>query len=283
MELHLTMTGRLTDCVLLSYRTPAASVAHLLPEGLELVTRGPWAFWNLVACRVEAMRPKVAGVAAPVMMGVTYHHVAYRLLVQAMTHRADVRRGLYFLRSDADARLLGTFGNWSTDFKFHHAQIDLRARPVVRDDDAAAARVDGLPGYDLKVVTADSRADARLVLGHEPARLAADSCFATLRDAQEFLKYEPFALAVHGGSGRRQVRLAEVQRDEAAWREHAVAVGEHRFDYLAHLGQDELGLELASRVEPMDYLWKLGRTEPLLGQSRGEREQVRESPTVRSA
>ncbi len=176
MGLSLTMTGRLADCVLLSFRTPAEAVAPLLPDGLELVTRGPWAFWNVVACRVEAMRPQVAGVSAPAMAGVTYHHVAYRLLVQAMTHRADVRRGLYFLRSDADARLLGSFGNWTTDFKFHPATIDLRERFDRHPPPASA--------YRLDVQTGDGQADASLELGPDPAALQPASCFPTLADAR---------------------------------------------------------------------------------------------------
>ncbi|MEO1235846.1 MAG: DUF2071 domain-containing protein [Planctomycetota bacterium] len=246
------MVGRLTDLVLLSYRTPAASVAGLLPEGLELVTRGPWAFWNVVACRVVGMRPGFpGGIDAPEALGVNYHHVAYRLLVQAMTNRADVRRGLYFLRSDADARVLGTVGNWTTDFRFHAADIAL---------DAAEGR------YALDVKAADGRADAVLRLGSGAVALPPGSCFPTPTDAQEFLKYQPYALAVTGDAGCRRLRIAEVRRDESAWRETPVAVERAELSYFASIGQDGVELELATRVEPMDYVWKLGRTEPLLGQ-----------------
>ncbi|MEM9418522.1 MAG: DUF2071 domain-containing protein [Planctomycetota bacterium] len=253
MNLNLTMTGRLTDCVLLSYRTPAKTVAGLIPDGLELVTRGPWAFWNIVACRVEAMRPAFPGaVDAPAALGVTYHHVAYRLLVQAMTDRADVRKGLYFIRSDADARVLGAVGNWTTDFKFHAADIALDANQEA---------------YSLDVQTNDGRADARLRFDHTPPRLEMDSCFPTLQDAQEFLKYQPYALAAVGDAGRRRLRIAEVQRDEAAWVETPVSVSEAKFGLFDQLGQSEhVQFELATRVAPMDYIWKLGRTETLLGQ-----------------
>lgn len=280
MDLQLTMTGRLTDCLLMSYRTPAESVRALLPEGLELVTRGPWAFWNVVSCRAVAMRPQVAGVAAPELLGVSYHHVAYRLLVQAMTRRADVRRGLYFLRSDADARLLGTFGNWTTDFKFNHARIQLTAEEsdagLQAGHDASAGR------YELRVDSNDGRADARVELEPGPAELGPDSCFATLQDAREFLKYEPYALAVAGRPGRRQLRIAEVQRDESAWREHPRRLRRQRLDYFQHLGQTEARLELATRVEPLDYIWKLGACEPLLGQA-AEPLPAPAAPRVRSA
>lgn len=259
MNINLTMIGRLSDCVLLSYRTPATSVADLLPDGLELVTRGPWAFWNVVACRVDAMRPAFPGaVDAPQALGVTYHHVAYRLLVQAMTDRADVRKGLYFVRSDADARVLGTVGNWMTDFKFNAADITLHAaRPIAAGNE-----------YALDVTTADGVGDAMLRLEPTPPTLAAGSCFPTLQDAQEFLKYQPYALAVTGQQGQRQLRIAEVQRDEAAWVETPVSLREADFALFRELGQtDEMHFELATRIAAMDYTWKLGRREALLGQA----------------
>ncbi|MEL7089114.1 MAG: DUF2071 domain-containing protein, partial [Planctomycetota bacterium] len=221
--MNLTMIGRLTDCVLLSYRTPAASVGHLIPDGLELVTRGPWAFWNVVACKVQAMRPAFpGGVDAPQALGVTYHHVAYRLLVQAMTNRADVRKGLYFVRSDADARVLGTVGNWMTDFKFHGAAIDLEAGPHA---------------YALDVVTRDGAADATLRLAARPPLRPPDSCFPTLEGAREFLKYQPYALAVTGHEGQQHLRIAEVQRDETRWRETPATLTDARFGLFDRLGQ----------------------------------------------
>ncbi|MEM1109418.1 MAG: DUF2071 domain-containing protein [Planctomycetota bacterium] len=258
MNMNLTMIGRLTDCVLLSYRTPAASVAHLIPEGLELVTRGPWAFWNVVACRVDAMRPAFPGaIDTPHALGVTYHHVAYRLLVQAMTDRADVRKGLYFVRSDADARVLGTVGNWMTDFKFHPADITLNAAQITNTGHE----------YALNVTTHDGQGDARLSLAPNPPALAQGSCFPTLQDAQEFLKYQPYALAVTGRNGQRQLSIAEVQRDESKWVETPVSLREADFALFRELGQTEARFELATRVAAMDYTWKLGRRETLLGQT----------------
>lgn len=274
MNMNLTITGRLTDCALLSYRTPAESVASLLPAGLELVTRGPWAFWNIVACRVEAMRPRLPEPLPEAMRnlpgGVTYHHVAYRLLVQAMTDRADVRKGLYFVRSDADTHVLGMVGNWMTDFKFHAAKIKLDAP---RNDPRKAHRINpgkahrnGHHGYAVDVSSADGHGDATLRLDPTPPTLAADSCFPTLQDAREFLKYQPYALALTERDGRRAIRIAEVQRDERAWVETPVTLREGKFALFDRLGQTDLAkCEYATRVAPMDYVWKLGRTEPLLG------------------
>src|SRR5215213_8264418 len=101
MTFPVAMNGRLSECLLLSYRTPARAVRKLVPGHLELVTRDGWAFWNVLACRVEGMRP--AGV--PKSLGVDYHHVAYRLHVKARTAAGETLRGLYFVRSDADSNL----------------------------------------------------------------------------------------------------------------------------------------------------------------------------------
>ena len=54
--MKLTMLGRIDNCFLLSYSTPADSVRHLVPQGLDLVTHRGRAFWNVVLCHVLDMR-----------------------------------------------------------------------------------------------------------------------------------------------------------------------------------------------------------------------------------
>src|SRR4051812_43268715 len=119
--MRLVMVGRLEECFILAYRTPAASVKHLVPEGLELLTHGDTAFWNIVVSRVERMRPK----GCPALFGISYLHVAYRLYVRAMTAEGREIQGLYFLRSDVNSRLINASGDLFTDFRFHHAKIEL--------------------------------------------------------------------------------------------------------------------------------------------------------------
>ncbi len=233
----LTLVGRLSECLLLAYRTPAESVAHLVPRGLELVTHGPWAFWNLVACRVEAMRP--AGF--PRWCGVSYHHVACRLHVRAT---GGSHEGLFFVRSDADHPLVARLGNLVSDFRFHPARITLAAA-----EDAVELVMHG---------TQDGQGDARLRAVPEPApQLARGSCFSSLPEARAFLKYRPLGLSCHAKSGR--LKLAEVFRDETQWCERPFRVIESHWPYLESLGQRDLCLELATRVAPIDYRWRLGR------------------------
>lgn len=247
LPMPVTMTGRLSECVLLSYRTPAESVRPLLPSGFELITRESdgrtWAFWNLVVCRVERMR--FAG--APAATGLSYHHVAYRLNSRVKLAGGEDRRGLLFTRSDADRRLVVWGGNGASDFGFHRARVEL-----ARDG----------PQLRAKVRSKDRQGDAELEvdLAAEPALLPG-SIFGTMEEARTFLKYEPIGLAP--GPRGRTVRLAEVFREERVWEEHPVHVSSARWEYLARLGQNDIVLELATRVAPIDYRWRLGRVEAL--------------------
>ena len=241
------MRGRLTRCGLLCYRTPAASVRSLLPPGLDPVTHGRWAFWNVVACRVEGLRPPLV----PRPLGLTMNMVAYRLMVQAMTDRGEVVRGLYFVWSDMDSAAAGAvaaMGNQATDLQLHGATVRW---DETGDDASLAVCVDGELPADIAV--RDAEGDDARVPG---------SCFATPADARRFLKYPPLAMTAEGD----RLRFARVHRDPGQWRERAVAVERARLAFFDEVGQTEHAkLELATRVEPIDYRWTLGETAGLLG------------------
>ncbi|MCC6677213.1 MAG: DUF2071 domain-containing protein [Phycisphaerales bacterium] len=243
----VTMVGRITECVLVWYRTPAESVRSMAPAGFELMTVESggrvWAFWNIVVCRVERMRPG----GWPGALGVSYHHAAYRLMVSVSLEGGPAQRGLYFLRSDADNSLMAWGGNLTSDFKFNRARVELgeaegRLRAKVRSKDRKA-------NAELEI---DPAAQPEPVPG---------SIFGSLDEARKVLKYEPMGLAP--GPRARKVRLAEVFRDESAWDERAVQVVSARWEYLARLGQNDIVLELATRVAPIDYRWRLGRVETM--------------------
>ncbi len=252
MNLPITLIGRLADCVQLTYRTPAESVRPLLPDGLELAVRGPWAFWNVMACRVEHIRP--AGV--PAMLGLTYHHVAYRLLVQAMNDRAEVVRGLHFLRSEVDARAVSFLGNRLTDLRMHPASISFDA------DDC---------GVYVQASKGESGSGSGLLIdaAHAPARLADGSCFPTIDDARAFCRHTPNALAVAEHDGQRLLRTTRVSRASGAWSESPVVVRQARLAFLESISQDRLiELEWACRLGATDCRWEIGGVSGLLQQSR---------------
>jgi hypothetical protein len=164
-----------------------------------------------------------------------------------MTDTADLRRGLYFVRSDADAKLLGVAGNLLSDFRFHTAQVSLQA--------------DEKRWSCLVSQTGRKTGDAELQLDlQQPAMLRDDSCFPTLTDAQAALRYEPMGLSVQGST----LKIAEVVRDDSRWSERLVHVEHARFNFFAAMGQHDVQLELATRIAPLDYRWRLGRRERLL-------------------
>jgi hypothetical protein len=230
-------------------------VRHLLPRELDLVTRDRWAFWNVLACRVEDLRP--AGV--PAYLGVSYNHVAYRLHVRARTAEGEMLRGLYFVRSDAGSGLVGRFGNLLTDFRFHPAEVELSHAPDADAGDVLTIAVQGRG-------ETDGNADALVRIATSTDRAAASappagSPFASASEADEFLKYCPLGLSVD--LDRRYLQLAEVIRDESAWREQPVRVIEAHWRFFEELDQDDLHLERATRVDPVDYRWRLGHRVPV--------------------
>ena len=237
--MKLNMQGQLSKCLLLAYRTPALSVRHLLPAGLELMTHGPWAFWNVVVCEVEKMRP----MHMPALSGINYQHVAYRLYVKAATQTQGRLRGLHFLRSDANHCLIAKGGNLMSDFRFHGATINIQATRNTFN-----ATIDD---------TSNGEGNARVRARRGEAALTADSCFDSYEQARAMLKYQPLGLSV--SSDGRWLKLAEVFRDEDAWHESTVQVEEASFSFFDQMKQRDLYLELATRIAPLAYRWQLGR------------------------
>ena len=266
MNLNLTTAGRLSECLLLSYRVPAESVRRLVPRGLELVTRGGYAFWNVVACAVEGMRP--AGL--PEWCGVDFHHVAYRLHVQARAANGDgTLRGLYCVRSDGDSALVGGLGNLFTDFHFHPARVELSSRGgvvtlAVQGRNERPDPRDGEPEGDTGDAIARVSVDDNAADNLAGASLAEGSPFMSPADAERVLQYAPLGMSVDLDG--RYLKLVEVLRDEAAWSERPVRVVEWHFRFFDELGlsRQDVQLERATRVAPIDYRWRLGRRVALL-------------------
>jgi hypothetical protein len=245
------MRGTLDQCVLVSLRTLESGVARLVPRGLQLITRQhpetgeTFAFWNIVLCHVDRMRP----VGAPHAMGISYHHIAYRLMVEADdgSDAGHARtQGLYFVRSDADRAMIRVGGNLVSEFRFQPSLVE-------------RAEAAGIERW--RVRSRDHSGDLDAAFSEDTAELAEGSPFASMDEARSFLKYRPMGLAPDD-EGRR-LRLAEVFRDEAAWNERPVSVIALRSAYLESLGEGGAVVEMATRVAPIDYRWRLGRSESI--------------------
>jgi Uncharacterized conserved protein (COG2071) len=239
----LDMVGRLDECFLLSYAIDSDRAASLVPAGLEPVTYRGFAFLNIVACHIDSMRPRFT----PRGLGVTSWHVAYRIQVSAFLSGGTSIQGLYFLRSDVDRPVICAVGNRLTDFRFHATQVRFRSEHE---------------RWNLQVEDSHGAGSAMLSVHRSTTRdVATWSPFLSIEERERFLKYAPFGLSV--SSSGRYLRVAEVRRDEALWREEPVGVETGTWNYPRALGLNSLQLVRATRVSPIDYVWRIGRVEEL--------------------
>ncbi len=228
----LTMRGRVDRCWLFTFRTPEEAVRGLIPPGLELVSRGGFAFWNVVVSEVDAMRPK----GVPAVFGMRYRHVAYRLYVRYKPN-GNPLEGLYFLRSDCDSRLISAAGNRMTDFGFHHGEIDLA------DD-----------GDELTIDVRSPDACAHAVIDRSMAvALGPGTPFDSIYQAKAVLKYKPCAMAP---TGNCKMNIVTITRDEEAWCSKLVHVREQEW---AFFRDKPVEPEICYEVDPIDYQWNRGR------------------------
>ncbi|MEM1057964.1 MAG: DUF2071 domain-containing protein [Verrucomicrobiota bacterium] len=225
------LTGRLARGWLFLWRSPGEAVRPLVPPGLELVTHRGFAFWNVVACKVEGLRPAAWPEGVP---GWDFWQIGYRLMVRHRGRDGQVTEGLYFVRSECGDPLVLAGGNLTTDFHFHPARIVCQ-----HEDRWAYLRVDAGEDWSEAVV------DAAL-----PPRLAAGSPFARLEEAAQFLRYRPVALHPLPGGAARAVR---VRRDARAWTPRLRQPVDQRWPWLApYQAEPELCFELPR----IPYTWQ---------------------------
>jgi hypothetical protein len=229
----LTMAGTLERCWLFAYQTPVEEARALIPSRLELVTHGGCAFWNVVVCRIRAMRPK----GFPAFTGVSYWHVAYRLYVRLYPRAEPPIEGLYFLRSDCDSPLMSRMGNLLTDYRFHTARVEV---------------ADEAPLLEIAVQSPDAPGRATVDRA-TPPQLPTYSAFASLEEAAVFLKYKPFGISIDR-QGRANV--VAIRRDESEWHSRLV----HATAEWAFFHEMSMRPEICYEVDPIAYQWNRGRT-----------------------
>lgn len=245
----LTVEGRVSAGCRVTCRVPYGRVAGLVPAGLEPVRRGDFGFVEVTCGRVEHLRP--AGLPKPI--GVGFNQAAYRVHVQAMTDRAEVVRGLYTLRTECDATLLGRLGNRLTGLRFCDAVV-----AIDEDDCHVTAMTTPRPH--------DPRAGLDLAVTNMPAALLPGSCFPTIADARAFCGYRPALLGVvDTAEGGRVLTRAEAARVDRACSETPAAIVRVRWGYFEELGlAGVMDPEWTVRVSPVAMRWTLGAREALL-------------------
>jgi uncharacterized protein YqjF (DUF2071 family) len=154
------------ECFLVNFQVEQDVMSRLLPPGIEPDLYDGKAWLSVVIAEMERMRPAFL----PPLFGITYNQIVYRAVVR----RGD-ERGVYFLRSDADNRLMSLAGDWLTFFRFHYSPMSFRREGHLVLCDLVAApseRADIRATYDLSTASR-----------HMPS----GSAFAELAKAQPFL------------------------------------------------------------------------------------------------
>jgi len=201
---------------------------HLQPELYE-----GRAYLSIVIAKMLRMRPAFI----PPVFGITYTQVVYRVVV-----RCGVERGVYFLRSDADSRLMVAAGNALTFFKFNFATVRWEvSEHTVAFSLGSQSEASGCIAANFDV-------------GSARMQLPTSSRFPDLNYAEAFLTnlYTAF------GQKRSNGRVEAVRISRSPWRSRVVTDRTGIYDAMtsgALFCKDQVQLDCIFQVEDLAYYW----------------------------
>ena len=195
-------------CLLVNFAVAPEQLASVLPEHVEPDVWNGEAYVSVVVGEMDKMRP----VGVPHALGITYNQIVYRAVV-----RCGDERGVHFLRSDADSRVMCAFGNLMSFFRFHSSDIHFAAHDGVLDLDVTTHSPVGAGIAATYTIDAPRR------------EMPAGSAFATLPEAQAWL-VELFA-AFHYTPGNDWIDIVRIKR--GAWDVQVVTDERARYDFMA--------------------------------------------------
>lgn len=234
------MVGILNRCWIFNYHTTPKEAQKHLPPGLEPITHHGHAFWGVVVSQVKAMRPR----HFPSFTGVGYWHVGYRLHVRFHPSEGEPLEGIYFVRSDASSPLMTTAGNLMTRFQFHTAKINIQ---------------DSGKSVEIKIESESAPAHARI--HRVQPTLPTHSAFATLREAHQFLQYEPRGISIEPNG---DANIVQITRNEDDWRSTLVEAEEAHWSFFK---DKEVHAEICYEVDPIAYQWNRGTLHHISGKA----------------
>jgi hypothetical protein len=228
------MRTTFSTCVLVNYAVDPQALKRKLPSHLEPDLHEGRGYVSIVIARMEKMRPAFL----PRSAGITYHQVVYRAVV-----KCGAERGVTFLRSDADNRLMVAAGNALTFFRFHHASISW-----VEERDGLRFSLRPSDGQRADIV-------ATYTMSSTPEVLPATTHFPDLRTAQAFLS----ELYVAFGTRRRDGLVEKVRIERTPWDSSVVAVDQGSYaamtsGVLFHAA--EASLDSIFVVRDLRYHWE---------------------------
>jgi uncharacterized protein YqjF (DUF2071 family) len=226
-------------CLLVNFAVAPEQLASVLPRHVEPDVWNGEAYLSVVVGQMDKMRP----VGVPHALGITYNQIVYRAVV-----RCGDERGVHFLRSDADSRVMTAFGNLMSFFKFNRSDIRFAAH-------------DGV--LDLDVVTRSpvgAGINATYTIGAPRSEMPDGSAFTTLAEAQSWL-VELYA-AFHYTTGNDWIDIVRIKR--GAWDVQVVDDERARYDFM-EAGRPFSGARLDSvfLVGDVPYHWYRLEKRPL--------------------
>jgi uncharacterized protein YqjF (DUF2071 family) len=238
------MTTIFRRCLLVNFAVEPAAMAAVLPPHISADVHAGNAYLSVVVAQMEKMRPAFA----PRPLGITYDQIVYRVVV-----RCGGERGVHFLRSDANSRVMCVLGNALSFFGFHRSRIRFQRRPGTDLLDLDVATTSGVPGgiratYDLGVARRD---------------LPESSAFTDLSRAQRWL-VELFAAFAYT-PGRRRIDVVRIERGD--WDLQVVDDLRADYDFLT-AGPFPPGttrLDSVFLVGDIPYRWHRLEHAPILG------------------
>jgi uncharacterized protein YqjF (DUF2071 family) len=185
-------------CLLVNFAVDPDELGAALPRHVVPDVYDGEAFLSVVVGQMDRMRPA----RVPRALGITYNQIVYRAVV-----RCGDERGVHFLRSDADSRMMTMFGNAMSFFRFNHSDITFARRGGCLDLDV---RTRGRPSGDIA---------ATFTVAAPGDTLPGTSVFADLGEAKQWL-VQLFA-AFHYTDGNRWIDVVRIKRGD--WNVQVVA------------------------------------------------------------
>jgi Uncharacterized conserved protein (COG2071) len=225
--------------VAVSFAFPVATLAPLVPEGLEIDSHEGFGFVTAALVWTRHLRP--AGF--PEILGQDFFLAGYRIFTRLRDESGRNLRGLKILRSETDQRRMVSLGNLMTGYNYR--RVEVRIAREGHNTLVLTTLPDGVKTLDL---TFDAETpDAGLPPG---------SPFADWRAARRFAGPMPFTFSPESDG-----RFVVIEGRRAEWKPRPVAVHDWHvglFDEAPFKGVTPV-LANAFAVEDIRYRWERGR------------------------
>ncbi len=103
------------ECLCFNYAVDPDALRGLVPPAFDLVTRKGRALVSVTAAALSSLRPR----GLPELVGQSFCHVTYRVVVRFKNAQGETRTGYDFSASVTNSEVLSRIGNSVTEFKFH--------------------------------------------------------------------------------------------------------------------------------------------------------------------